>query len=390
MATLPSQDRLHKLAQSNFFDDLKDYFKSLDRNLISDFNRDYTKDFESHCRSFDELKEIFPTVRNPADFIKQVMIDEFVRDNKTQSYLADLTLLCMHVNPGVLHEKFGEDFLIWLLNQYPYDDSNREKFHEYLNANTGLDAKLLQNAKYSYGHSTCSVSDVRLAYELGNGGKISLLTRSLIGLLEQNQQDGLPESVELNKFSVGTISLNTITCVQHKGRVKEWYTGAQKTRGNRYYDLYLDSPYGLTIKYDGNPVAVLGLKYKKGILEIHQIQAINPYEIIGGKPFHEVDGKYLPNKKLKPFGIYDEKKRRLVFDIRKLLVEMAERWAQIHGIEKVMIQGAHNNLYIRPIQNEPEPRLALDCAIKIYDKTAERLGYSYDNKSKNWFKNLAK
>ena len=85
------------------------------------------------------------------------------------------------------------------------------------------------------------------------------------------------------------------------------------------------------------------------------------------------DGKTL---KVRPEGIFS--KRQLLFDFRKILVDLTEEWARLHSIKDIGIQSGLANAYTTAHNPKGEVSIDKKTAIKIYDGTAKRLGYKLD------------
>ena len=339
-------------------------------------------------KCFDFLKQRFPEIKSGKDLTEKISVRSFQEfDEETDDHIRHLVNLCMQTEPEFI-DSFGKEFLYWLDASFPYSTSNSDRFEEFVCEKYDLPDELFDHARMSFGHKSFTCAQLIKAIELAQG--VDLEQLDLQTLLKANQINDLPEGLSLDKFSLSPIRLNTVNCVQQTGKVVDWYTREERTLGDRYYDLYMDSPSGLLLSYDGHPAAILGAQLNNdGVLVIKQFQGVNPYQVIDGEYMHQENGEWVANKKLKAAGIFDKKQRRLVFDIRKLLVEVGEAWAQIHGIDKIMIQSGENNFWVVPRFGEDEAHLDLKRAQDIYDKTAGRLGYDFDEQSRNWIKSLS-
>lgn len=143
-----------------------------------------------------------------------------------------------------------------------------------------------------------------------------------------------------------------------------------KTRTERR--VYMDAPLGIILKYDKNPVAITTFSVTNNNLKIYQIQGITEKVVS--------TSSYATIKKLRTKGLFE-------LDWKKMLVTINEDIAKYFNLNNCCIQSAKNNHYTK-INYFGDIILNPTIAEKIYDSTAESLGYIKSKDDSNWYKQL--
>ncbi|MFT4310134.1 MAG: hypothetical protein ACMXYC_00720 [Candidatus Woesearchaeota archaeon] len=138
-----------------------------------------------------------------------------------------------------------------------------------------------------------------------------------------------------------------------------------------FYEIFLDTPLAVGLTFKQHPLAVCGFfAHSQDMLFIKQIQGIQRQKI--------QQGYVSPVTPSEGFSL---------LDFRKTLVGIVEDIALQAGYTTVGIQCGDQNEYTK----EHRGKIPLDVkrSRNIYDKTAQRLGYSLAQDG-NWYKEISK
>lgn len=289
-----------------------------------------------------------------------------------------------NVSPQIIIENFGVKMLLFLYAHYPINDPTKSKLAQELMKSDFSNIKMLDLSLNSVRGKPFLSSLIR-AYQMHTGSQLDVLSSTLPYLL--NKYKLLNDSDDTKNFSLETIFPASLASGKLKrGRPAEYFS---KIIDDKFFSFYLDSPFAIMLKYKNKPAAVVAMNISKDgqTLEIRQIQTISPYQVINGSAFYKDDlGENHYYQRLRPEGLF--KDRQIKYDFKKLLVQMAETWAQLYNFKKVMVLSGENNYHIIQRPCDKEPRLDLARARKIYDETALSMGYKQERFG-NWFKQVA-
>jgi hypothetical protein len=131
------------------------------------------------------------------------------------------------------------------------------------------------------------------------------------------------------------------------------------------YDVYLDTPIGIGLSYDGFLNSIVSfIPESDDTLMIKQIQGVTS---------SLYNNETNETRKKSARGL-------IILDWEKIMVDVVTNFAKETGFSKVGIQSSINNYWVKA------HRLPLSSAIKRYDETAIKLGFSFENS--NFYKEL--
>ncbi|MCX6773227.1 MAG: hypothetical protein NTV88_05695 [Candidatus Micrarchaeota archaeon] len=262
-----------------------------------------------------------------------------------------LTFILEMFPPDYADDLFGRETLMWMWKEYHSRDS-RNKITEYLKFQ-GTDIKLLERAE-------CAAS-----------------TRALLVLYEMLQNAWQPISrLDVRRLVEDSAIANT-------GKRHEQYEisfmetelvkgcGWEKNWGmDTAYRIHLDAPIGIGLLYKSMPNAVSSAIPLDGqTLLVKQLQSLRPF-----------DPKNILQRKGGSRGLFG-------LDWQKLLVEANEQMARFFGFSVLAVQSAANNEWVIMEDRNQTPHLKYESAVKIYDETANRLGF-VQGKNGNFYRKI--
>jgi hypothetical protein len=347
----------------------------------SKLNLDFKlRDFKSWLKDFD--------ARNPSMTLSQLYalrpldIQKLPEDDR--QVVCNLIRVVSEVSPNVLLDHYGDKMLLFLYAHYPTDNKTKQRLESALQQITSFsDVDSIKRALVSRRGSNFLKSLIQ-AYKLHSSAGVDVISQALPVLLDRHYLG--KGQVDYGKFSVETLSPACLLKRSKKRGKPSEYFG--HIINGKYFSFYLDAPFSLVLKFEDEPVAVVSCNISRNgkTMEIRQLQAISPYEVINGSPYYKDEtGQKHFHKRLRPRGIFEGRKLR--YNFKELLVDLAELWAQLNNFKEVMILSGSNNFHIIKRKDEEEPRLEEDRARKIYDATASKLGYQ-ESSSGNWYKSL--
>jgi hypothetical protein len=135
--------------------------------------------------------------------------------------------------------------------------------------------------------------------------------------------------------------------------------------GQKSFWIWMDAPFGLFIKRDGIPQAILSFSTRDrvGALQIEQMQGVRG--IACSNAGYPLNIKHPENFASNLFGI----------SFRDVFVSAVEKIAEMNGCERVVITGGENNIWIRPNKWKSVPTYSIEAARKGYDDVAKRRSY---------------
>lgn len=294
-----------------------------------------------------------------------------------------LSKLFAFLPPNTVNEEFGEEALFWTWHRFNVGIERSEKILEAYAAITGRDAGLLRNARQSLWSMSFNrdLQDIQLMYRLFTELDTKLSSIDLERLLLGQAKNAVDRSRLYNIVNRYSLQPRMVQRLNDKGRGFDRDHGQVdpddlRSEMNRALVIYMDTPIGISLDYDRQPVALITFIARDNILEIHQIQGIR--EVL-------LDGKGDLVKKLRTKGLFG-------FDWKKALVTVTEEIARSFDIYECCIKSAHNNRWTKTLDNNGEPHLDMEDAKDTYDHTARSLGYrSRYEKSiqrRDWYKIL--
>jgi hypothetical protein len=173
--------------------------------------------------------------------------------------------------------------------------------------------------------------------------------------------------------TLASYSLESILCSteqsSYPGRLSslsyKTFPEPKSPSGQKSFWIWMDAPFGLFIKRDGIPQAILSFspRGRFGALQIEQMQGVAGFGCTDtGYPLNIKHPQKFTNNL---FGI----------SFRDLFVSAVEKIAEMNGCEKVIITGGENNIWIRPNKWKSVPTYSIEAARKGYDDVAKRRLY---------------
>lgn len=166
-----------------------------------------------------------------------------------------------------------------------------------------------------------------------------------------------------DRYSLTGLRSKVAICAN--GEIEHWNNRIQNNI--QYSDLFLDTPTGVGLTYDNNLIALVGLSI------VSQRTAITK-QIQGVRQSRAYSREKLPNKGL----------ARL--DWTACMVTIAEQVADSNGCVAMYIQGAQNNRWAVQGVSSSSAAFSYERALEVYDHTADRCEYVFDEDSGNWAK----
>lgn len=160
-----------------------------------------------------------------------------------------------------------------------------------------------------------------------------------------------------------SLSFNVVNCPSSS-------TGRKSAR------VYMDSHFALVLQHLEFPQAILGFTfdYEGKTMTMVQNQGIRTFEC-------DAEGTSAAPPILMGSSLYGIQLRPLLFSLGEVIAARA-------GAATVVIQGARNNMWIKPNKYKEKPTYTLEQAHAHYDAIASELKYQ-QNSQGNWEKKLA-
>lgn len=274
------------------------------------------------------------------------------------------------IHPRQILEQFGPDILWWI------GDSSvifRKEEIESTIRHAGIDPKLLAAAHaivLRFETENYTSDNVRAIYYLMNG------LSNIVGMVElSNILTANTCREDLGRYSLETIvSINN--CFDYGSQVALKLDDENIAK----YELALDGFAGFLLMYNGKPTAITAfypfMDSKR--LVIMQMQGITSCVSDGYNHMPRLK-KYV--RATSPKGLFN-------LDWTKALVEICAEIARRMGFEKVGILSAEKNGWIKPTCRG-EIVFPIERAQRIYDETAERMGFTAPGTDGIWLKSVA-
>ncbi|MBI5158546.1 hypothetical protein HY992_00310 [Candidatus Micrarchaeota archaeon] len=259
--------------------------------------------------------------------------------------------------PDLLFSCFGVDAVVWAYAE-THPRAACDGLKEFLECK-GFDGVALTKARAAaWTRSATSHA------ELFTAGRIKAAHDIMVRLQEAVSEIGLPAIVARNLLKpreatrYGLVSAVT-RMYEIDGEDPRW--DRKRLDDARTLNVYLDTPTGVILLYEGLPNAVATFFPTDAgqTLMIEQLQLIAP------KP---VNGKTVSRRLLSPKGLFD-------FDWKNAMVAACVEVARFFGFEKIGVQGGGLNKWVGEDFTFGLVHLDIEKAIEIYDDTAERMGF---------------
>ncbi len=330
--------------------------------------------------------------------INTIMQLDFYKDNKKMIEL----LRC--VPPELLLHEFGEEIITWMFINNPeisphyfqiermVKDSSRsdeliDRFIHFKRiADGGKEEYLQQMFSFVQGKDAKLMTKaVTIADKFPSQDKFTFIRKNYILLEKVLLQDSLQQidlrqllekhhrqKDETHVLRVQDYSLETVCCqMGFEGYDPKWFEKQKNSK--MVFDIYLDAPLGILLKYKEEPQAVMTFSpIDVNTLKIYQLQGVVP------KEFDE-DREVIARGNSRGLSSWDW---------RAFFIDVVECAARRYKFETVVIQSGHNNDWTKDSEGRPA-HLLLDAALQKYDTVAERLGF-VQQEDKNWYRNVTK
>ncbi len=266
----------------------------------------------------------------------------------------------------VLYCELGLDALVWTWMNT--GDPGFNKSVKSFLASVGFDAERMEKAKWAV-FNLCRYSDNNTTTSVVSFYRLITEIYAIIERLPIANLTGqfLSDSVQkrINQYSFEALETRNH---EIRGRDRKW------SRWNRYEPglrMYLESPIGFTLLYNGTPAAFASLLVFDTELRIMSWQ--------GARPYYYVKGDDKP--------IYTGHSRGLIgIGWKPLFAQLVEYIAlQLGGITHVGLTSAYNLYWTTERYNDGTYHFPLDRALKAYDEVAHALHF-VQGEDRNWRK----
>lgn len=149
---------------------------------------------------------------------------------------------------------------------------------------------------------------------------------------------------------------------------------------NNLFNIFLDTPFGICLCYEGLPVAVSSFTViDHETVLIRQLQGVTPIKIdANGNPIKDAEGNSVKNKR--------HATSLITIDWEKLLLTSIEKVSKQAGFKRIGIQGPCNNNWLQETDtNLTETHLTARQAER-YCTTAQRLGFALSILDNNFYR----
>lgn len=294
-----------------------------------------------------------------------------------------LATVLAHLPAETVAQEFGHDALFWTGLTYP--TSRGKDYLKQICHLIGMDPQCLEKARLSvWRHLAQKDAQTVLATytvldSLNNG---LLKTIDLPRIVETHARHSLRKE-NIPKYSIAPLNTRKDS---EKGYEETWGHLQQRNK-DRAFSIYLDTPVGIGLFYNGRPGALAGvLPSSPTCLCILQLQPVAPYVVNETGELIGKDGNLLgPEAEDKdvqrtfPHGIGE-------LHWQELLLAITRHVAQELGFTQLSIQSALNNPYTQKVNGCPY--LPLDVGLTKYDVFALAQGF-YQSKDNNWYEDIS-
>jgi hypothetical protein len=271
----------------------------------------------------------------------------------------DAALALMFLPAAAIKEHFSERTLLWTWAHMYIDDE--EALVRGIQETTGRDATLLRKAREAQWNLESNGRD------LDN----ILRTYDMLNAVKEQRMTVPVQECLLGKEAVAAKEGQKYTITFHYPR-KHYYRSYIQEFWESQYEIYLDAPIGMLLRYKGVPQAIAGMMPHNQALMIYQLQGIRSR---ADKAGDTVEGK----RRTSARGIG---RLRWVDTLVNCTAAVAHQW----GFAEVAVrEGCKNRWCHEPHHGEKEPPLTFEEAFKRYDATAIRLQFT-QHADKNWYK----
>jgi hypothetical protein len=299
-------------------------------------------------------------------------LERYNSKNRNDAHL--LNLASAQLPGSVLIDQFGEAFALWTL----FNTSSELIFNrltEEVCGEMGLAPQLIHNS---------DLAQWRTFHDITKGANTILQIYELFESLKTDQLDQDQFREHLRNYRTVKKPLSENKLQKYSLRILQTEDGVgahgdEKDFGNdicektmKKYNIWLDAPLALGLMFNEEPQAVVGfIPYSKDTLMINQIQGVHATKF---------DDKY---------EYIGERGARGLFSLNWIdaLIDYTVKVALDHDYENLCIQSAKNNKWIEHVKRDGSIPLDHKKALKVYDKTASRLGF-VQREDKNWYRLL--
>ena len=158
-------------------------------------------------------------------------------------------------------------------------------------------------------------------------------------------------------------------------RAHGWHNSWMRQRfpsgkGDKRYDIFMDSPSGIMLLFRGQPCAMIAFHASsEGALFVNQIHGCRA-KVMQDEDFEKQDADG------RPVMVGQRGLMRLRYV--ELMIHLAEDFSRALGFSALVIQGACNNKWTKMLDVHGAPNLDLQSAKAVYDEIPEKLGYTLD------------
>ena len=294
-----------------------------------------------------------------------------------------LAELLIHLPVKEAYESFGADALLW--TWLTYRITLADEYREHISRLLRMDSALLEKARlsnwrnFTRNDAQTVIATYTVLDYLNNG---FLKTIDLPALLEKHARSTLRKE-NVHKYSLAPLNTNRD---YEKGYEKIWGRLQQRYKDSAF-SIYLDTPVGIGLFYNGRPGALAGIiPSSPTCLSIFQLQPVAPYVVDekgdpikkNGKPQEEGDPDKAAQRTF-PHGIGE-------LYWQNLLLNITRHVAKELGFAQLSIQSAHNNPYTKRDKRR-HINLLLDIGLTKYDAFARAQGF-HQHDDNNWYEDI--
>ncbi len=272
---------------------------------------------------------------------------------------------------------FSPELINWALNNYSILDMSWVHLRERFSSTAAPDQRVFIHAP-----------GVEKAYNvLSNRAEFakkfstfSIEQKQLHEILQDDWNTSVPFSKE--KLTGYEVEMHTLTrdgALFEEGWLLKWRNARFKEKNSiKIYNLGLDAPFGMVLKFNDEPIAVVSFDTLGDALFINHIQGNQ------AKLFYEKDQGILDYVRDSNGRIVRAPTNKAIHQIafRRVLIDLVKTVANEMGYKTVIIQGAYHNKWILSHGFE-RADLSIDKALAIYDETAQEAGAEKDARG-NW------